>query len=111
LISLFDVQDPADPRRLAQQVVADSTSEAEFDPHALLWWPDTQLLVVPVSGNTNGAVAVHLRNGKIQPAGKVAGEPIRRSLVIGDQLWTLGDNGLGVADLSTLERVGWVSLN
>ncbi|MFI5893198.1 beta-propeller domain-containing protein [Actinoplanes sp. NPDC051513] len=110
LISLFDVTDPADPRRLAQHVVADTSSEAEFDPHALLWWPETQLLVVPVSGNTNGAVAVHVRNGTIQPAGNLAGATIRRSLVIGDQLWTLADDGLGVADLSTLDRVGWVSL-
>ncbi|WP_433372397.1 beta-propeller domain-containing protein [Actinoplanes sp. CA-142083] len=111
LISLFDVKNPADPRRLAQHVVADSTSEAEFDPHALLWWPETELLVVPVSGNANGAVAVHVRNRTIQPAGNLAGEPIRRSLVIGDQLWTLGDSGLGVANLSTLERIGWLSLN
>ncbi|MCU7722143.1 beta-propeller domain-containing protein [Actinoplanes sp. KI2] len=109
-ISLFDVADPAHPRRLAQHVLADSTSEAEFDPHAVLWWPATQLLVVPVNGRTNGAVAVHVRNGTIRPGGNLTGAPIRRSLVIGDQLWMLGDTGLGVADLSTLDRIGFVPL-
>jgi hypothetical protein len=76
----------------------------------VLWWPATQLLVVPVNGNDTGAVAVHVRNGSIQPAGNLTGEPIRRSMVIGDRLWTLADSGLGVADLSTLDRVGFVPL-
>jgi len=31
-------------------------------------------------------------------------------MVIGDRLWTLADSGLGVADLSTLDRVGFVPL-
>ena len=109
-ISLFDVADPAHPRRLAQRVVADSSSEAEFDPHAVLWWPATQLLVVPVSGRVNGAVAVHVSNGTIRPAGNLTSTPIRRSLVVGDQLWTLDNTGLGVADLSTLHQIGYVPL-
>jgi len=109
-ISLFDVADPAHPRRLAQHVVADSSSEAEFDPHAVLWWPATQLLVVPVNGRVTGAVAVHVSNGTIQPGGDLTGAPIRRSLVIGDQLWTLDDAGLAVADLSTLHKIGYVPL-
>jgi hypothetical protein len=46
--SLFDVSDPTTPTRLAQFTVPDATSLAEQDHHALLWWPDTQTLVVPV---------------------------------------------------------------
>jgi hypothetical protein len=110
-ISLFDVADPAHPRRLAQKVAADSSSEAEFDPHAVLWWPATQLLVVPVNGRTSGAVAVHVRNGTIRPVGNLTGAPVRRSLVIGDQLWLLDDAGMGVADLSTMHKIGYVSFN
>ena len=57
-----------------------------------------------------GAVAVHVRNGTIRAAGNLTGTPIRRSLVIGDRLWMLGDTGLGVADLSTLDQIGYVPL-
>jgi uncharacterized secreted protein with C-terminal beta-propeller domain len=116
-VSLFDVADPADPRRLAQQVVPESASEAEFDPHAVLWWPATGLLVVPVSGYTGGSGALALRvtgNGLTTagrltvPGGDLA--PVRRTLVIGDELWTLSDSGLLSTALSTLDRTGWVPL-
>ena len=42
-ISLFDVRDPAKPNRLAQYHVQGAHSEAEFDPHAFLYWPQTGL--------------------------------------------------------------------
>lgn len=47
-ISLFDVSDPAAPVRLAVYDVQFGHSEAEFDPHAFLYWPSSNLLVVPV---------------------------------------------------------------
>ncbi|MBV9822723.1 MAG: beta-propeller domain-containing protein, partial [Actinobacteria bacterium] len=40
-VSLFDVSNPAEPRRLAQHKIPGGSSEAEWDPHALLWWPAT----------------------------------------------------------------------
>jgi len=104
-VSLFDVADPAQPRRLAQEVLPGARSMAEFDPHALLWWPATRLLVVPVSGL--GSLAVRVDDtGLREAAHAVAGEPVRRTLVVGDELWTLTESGLTVADLSTLDQVG-----
>jgi len=47
-ISLFDVSDLASPVRLATYDVQFGHSEAEFDPHAFLYWPATRLLVIPV---------------------------------------------------------------
>jgi hypothetical protein len=47
-ISLFDVSDPAAPVRLAHYDVQFGHSEAEFDPHAFLYWPPSRLLVIPV---------------------------------------------------------------
>ncbi len=47
-ISLFDVSDPAAPVRLAVYRLQFGHSEAEFDPHAFLYWPASRLLVIPV---------------------------------------------------------------
>jgi len=47
-ISLFDVSDPAAPVRLAVYDLQFGHSEAEFDPHAFLYWPSSRLLVIPV---------------------------------------------------------------
>jgi Beta propeller domain len=47
-ISLFDVSDMAAPVRLAVFRLPFAHSEAEFDPHAFLYWPATKLLVIPV---------------------------------------------------------------
>jgi hypothetical protein len=48
-VSLFDVNDPAAPKRLAQFHVQYGHSAAEFDPHAFLYWPATGLLVIPMT--------------------------------------------------------------
>jgi Beta propeller domain len=47
-ISLFDVSDLGTPVRLATYDLQLGHSEAEFDPHAFLYWPATRLLVIPV---------------------------------------------------------------
>ncbi len=46
-VSLFDVSDPAAPVRLAVYDLKFGHSEAEFDPHAFLYWPASRLLVIP----------------------------------------------------------------
>jgi hypothetical protein len=43
------VRDPAAPSRVAQATLAGSSSGAEWDHHAFLWWPDTNLVAIPVS--------------------------------------------------------------
>jgi Beta propeller domain len=48
-VALFDVRDPAAPTRVAQTTLPNSTSGAEWDHHAFLWWPDDGLVAVPVS--------------------------------------------------------------
>jgi Beta propeller domain len=47
-VSLFDVSDLATPTRLATFALAAAVSDAEFDPHAFLYWPGSHLVVVPV---------------------------------------------------------------
>jgi uncharacterized secreted protein with C-terminal beta-propeller domain len=52
--SLFDVDDPSAPSRLAQLTVPNGYSLAEQDHHALLWWGATDTLVVPLQAWSAG---------------------------------------------------------
>ena len=115
-VSLFDVTDPANPARLAQHFVADASSEAEHDPHAVLWWPATGLLVVPLARGASGdALVLHVTADGLREAGRLTPPArtftsARRTLVVGDVLWTVTDNGLLASSLSTLDRLAWLPL-
>ena len=114
-VSLFDVADPAAPRRLSRHLVPGGWSEAEADPHAVLWWPATGLLVLPVSDErSDAALALRVTGNQVRAVSRLAAPagdagPMRRALVIGDVLWTVSDRGLLASDVSTLDRLGWVA--
>ncbi|MEV0607684.1 beta-propeller domain-containing protein [Polymorphospora rubra] len=125
-VSLFDVGDLARPTRLAQHHVRHGNSEAEFDPHAFLYWPAERLVVVPVTAYDpggrgapdTGALALRVSDAGFQPVGTVRHSQstsdhlgtgtIRRSLVVGDVLWTVSGGGLQANSLSTLDTLAWV---
>ncbi|MFD1931404.1 MULTISPECIES: beta-propeller domain-containing protein [Nonomuraea] len=125
-VSLFDVSDPANPRRLSQLFQKDSGSEAEWDPHAFLYWPKTGTAVIPVSSYRNGesesgAMVLKITDSGVSEAGTIKHprvkeenytyEPnIQRSLVIGDSLWTVSPSGIKVNDLNTLDEQAWIPL-
>ena len=46
-LSLFDVSDPADPRRIDAATLGEGMSDVEYDHRAFLHWPATGLTVVP----------------------------------------------------------------
>ncbi|MET8089825.1 beta-propeller domain-containing protein [Micromonospora sp. NPDC005220] len=122
-LSLFDVSSPATPTRVAQYHVRQGHSEAEFDPHAFLYWPAERLVVVPLSvfgtgRPSNVAVALRAGDGGFTEVGTVdhtpdtAGPegltPIRRSLVVDGVLWTVSAGGLKATSLSTMKTLGWL---
>jgi uncharacterized secreted protein with C-terminal beta-propeller domain len=115
-VSLFDVRDPANPRRLSAYKVGEGSSEAEFDPHAFLYWPASGLTVLPVSRSAAGeALVLSVRAGKVSRLGAV-NQPgqypnIRRALIIGGTLWTMSDAGVQASDATTLSDQAWVGFS
>jgi uncharacterized secreted protein with C-terminal beta-propeller domain len=118
-VSLFDVSNPASPQRLAQYHLPDSSSEAQFDPHAFLYWPQDGTLVVPVSQyKTNYEVASLVlkiegnqmrESGKIvEPSGQNYGGGARRTIVIGDQLWSISMAGVQINARNGLAQQAWL---
>jgi uncharacterized secreted protein with C-terminal beta-propeller domain len=123
-VSLFDVANPATPNRLAQHQIEGGSSEVEYDAHAFLYWPARNLVVVPVMetkiarslngqyNQSNYALVLRIEQGRLVEAGRVShtNGMIRRSLVIGDDLWTLSDAGFMVSGLDGLGQKAWIAL-
>ena len=110
-LSLFDVSDLSDPKRLHQVALGESTSSAaEYDHHAFLYWPGTKLTVVPLSAykpedTFNGAVGFRVEREKgISELGRAEhqGGTIMRSLVAQGRLFTVSDTGVLSSSLDTL---------
>jgi uncharacterized secreted protein with C-terminal beta-propeller domain len=116
-VSLFDVSDPSAPRRIAQRALDGDWSEAEADHHAVLWWPATRLLALPVASYEGNGGAVGLtvsRESGITPIARVrhpGAAPVRRTLVVGDALYTLSDAGIMASDLLTLAPRGYAAFD
>ncbi|NUT53912.1 MAG: benzoate transporter [Saccharothrix sp.] len=123
-VSLFDVSDPAAPTKVAGHHLPGASSEVEYDPHAFLYWPDRELVVLPVvTGPTverpagpvsTGLLVLRLGAGGFTELGTVRQDDsgydpgIRRALVIGDDLWTVSATGVGVSRIDGLARQAWV---
>lgn len=129
-MSVFDVSDPADPRKLNQVAIGEgSSSQVEYDHHAFLYWEPTGLAMVPVQqwewdgkGESvfMGAIGLTIdEEGNLdvvdRPAHPGGDDPygdyraqIMRTVVIGDNLYTVSAKGILSNDLDTLEELDWL---
>ena len=113
-VSLFDVSNLAKPVRLAEADLGQGWSAAESDHHAFLYWPQTNLVVVPFGQQ---AVALHVSKTGIEELGRIAHSKARqaqlpqidRSVVVGSALFTISSGGVASNDLSSLASLGWVA--
>jgi hypothetical protein len=125
-VSLFDVSDPSDPQRIDQLHFDTGYSEAESEHHAFLYWPQTGTVVVPLAEYDDkpfvGAVGIRLKDRTLTEIGRVSHQrgtlerwlmdtwraQIRRSLVVGDVLYTVSELGVAANSLTSFEEIGWV---
>jgi hypothetical protein len=122
-LSLFDVSRPEAPVRLhARTLAAAGSSEAEYDHHAFLHWAPAQLAVLPFEAGGGpgtdlfaGAAGFRVdpaagieEVGRVEHRGPFGVAQIRRSLVIGERLFTLSERGVLASDLATLAPRTWV---
>ena len=133
-VSVFDVSDPANPIRMSRLTFEDAYSDAEWDHHAFLWWPEDEIVVLPLqrwswdekAGTEDhfaGAVVVEATTQRVRTIGEIQHpsqtepdceecwtwtEPVMRSVIIGDQLFTISQTGVLVSDMDSLEQQAWL---
>jgi hypothetical protein len=135
-LSLFDVSDPSNPQRISTLPIG-GYSEAEWDHKAFLFWPADGTIVLPVSPGWNdcgpeidclskdlvgaggGAVVAELDGRELKARGTISHStpnrsgcwnPLQRSIVIGDELVTVGLDQMKFSDRQSLEpreSVSW----
>ncbi|MEU5694480.1 beta-propeller domain-containing protein [Actinosynnema sp. NPDC020468] len=117
-VSLFDVANPAAPTRVAAEHLPGAYSEAEFDPHAFLFHDG--VLVLPVANQvtdrapSSGVLVLRVSGSGFTTLGTVT-QPsedydggVRRSMLIGGDLWTVSARGAQVTGLDGLARLAWI---
>ena len=112
-ISLFDVSDLKHPKLLQQAALGQGWSEAEQDHHAFLYWPATNLVVVPFGQQAVGMKVS--RTSGIAELGRIIHTQanqaylpqIHRSVVVRSSLLTVSDSGVAANSISTLASLGW----
>ncbi|WP_169735422.1 beta-propeller domain-containing protein [Actinokineospora inagensis] len=110
-VSLFDVS-TAPARRLAQhQLPGGGYSEVEFDAHAFLYWPDKNLVAVPLETSTSSVLLLRVDGDKLTEVAtlRLPGDGrVNRTLVAGGALWTVSDAGVAAVDMDSAAQIAWV---
>ena len=115
--SLFEISNPASPRRIDTQTYGAGTAAAEFDPRAFLYWQPRDLIIAPTNlhgnyrgqGAFSGLVLLRANADGLTELGRLATTEAhgtaKRSLVIGDTVYTLSDQALQANSLDTHRRI------
>jgi len=120
--SLFDIGDPATPRRIDTQTYGGGAAAAEFDPKAFLYWEPRNLIIAPTNlhgnyrgkGAFSGLVLLRANADGLKELGRLptteAYGTVNRSLVIGDTVYMLTDHALQANSLDTHREIDQLTL-
>lgn len=127
-LSLFDVSDLANPDRLDRLTIEDGYSDVEWDHRAFLYWPQESIAVIPLArylwdetSETEdyfaGALIVKVTDDRLTEVKRIThaeddrkwSAQIQRSLVIGDELYTMSQLGLMATSLGNFETSAFVA--
>jgi hypothetical protein len=134
-LSLFDVSDPANPQLISSLPIG-GYSDAEWDHHAFLFWPEDGTIVIPVSpmwgvcgpavdcladkvtSSGGGVVVAQLQDRQLVGRGIIqhtvqndtgCWNPLQRSMVIDSEIVTIGYDQVQFNDRATLAVRGSAS--
>jgi uncharacterized secreted protein with C-terminal beta-propeller domain len=120
--SLFDISNPAAPRRIDTQTYGGGAAAAEFDPKAFLYWEPRNLIIAPTNlhgdyrgkGAFSGLVLLRANADGLKELGRLATTEaygtVNRSLVIGDTVYMLTDHALQANSLDTHREIDQLTL-
>jgi uncharacterized secreted protein with C-terminal beta-propeller domain len=120
--SLFDISDPAAPRRIDTQTYGGGAAAAEFDPKAFLYWEPRNLIIAPTNlhgdyrgkGAFSGLVLLRADADGLKELGRLATRKaygtVNRSLVVGDTVYMLTDQALQANSLDTHREIDQLTL-
>ena len=121
-VSRFDISDLANPRQTEVLTWGNGYTPVEWDHRAFTAWPATEQVFVPMmrwaeteDESFSGVVVLGTAGTSLTKDGMIEGRPEsqeywgdapQRTIVIGEDLWTLDYQGLARFDLETLTG-GW----
>jgi uncharacterized secreted protein with C-terminal beta-propeller domain len=120
--SLFDIKDPAFPRRIDTQTYGGGAAAAEFDPKAFLYWQPRNLIIAPTNlhgndrgqGAFSGVVLLQATEDGLKELGRIATKEaygsVNRSLVIGNTVYVLSEQALQANRLDTHRQTDKLNL-
>jgi uncharacterized secreted protein with C-terminal beta-propeller domain len=106
-LSLFDVEDSANPKEKAKYILKDSWTEVEGNHHAFLRDADNQLFFMP---GGDGGYIFSYANGTLSLAHAIAGYNIRRAVYLDDYFYIVSDEKVLVYRISDWDQVASLAL-
>ncbi len=118
--SLFDISDPASPRRIDTQTYGWGNAATEFDPKAFLSWEPRKLVMAPITSygadkiDFSGLVLLRADARGLREVARISPPPSAgqsvRSVVIGDEVYLLSERALQSNSLDGYRRVDQLKL-